>query len=234
MGKFFNFFFSLLYSKMVSSAPAQRGNKSSAAAVRRKQVMRFLSSCQEVEIHEFFAMAFAVLKLNFHTEISGSDLVKIVTDQSLERIVHPRKLQSCINLANVVLEYLGGHLTVELQKYLLMVILSISATVSRLLSNRFIWLIFCWSQFLCFFFCVSFREDILSGFIPMLKKLRGVCTATLITYFDKFSKYPWSEDEIHAVFSVAVWPIVDKLPVEGIHSPTPLLKLFSTWSEHPR
>lgn len=68
----------------------------------------------------------------------------------------------------------------------------------------------------------------------MLKKLRGVCMTTLIAYFNKFSKYPWSEDEIAAVFLVAVWPMADKLSLEGIHSPTPLLKLFSTWSEHPR
>lgn len=60
---------------MVSSAPTQRGNKSSAAAVRRKQVMRFLSACQQSEIQEFFVMAFAVLKLNFQGLFSNFYIV---------------------------------------------------------------------------------------------------------------------------------------------------------------
>lgn len=42
--------------------------------------------------------------------------------------------------------------------------------------------------------------------------------------------------EIYIVFclQVFVWPYLSKLPVEGIHSPTSLLKLFTIWSQVPR
>jgi len=74
----------------------------------------------------------------------------------------------------------------------------------------------------------------MSGFLPSLKKLRSVCMTTLTAFFDKFSKFPWTEDEVAAWFKVLVWPLTEKLSIEGIHSPTPLLRLFSIWSQHPR
>jgi len=49
---------------MVNSAPVHRGNKSSAAALRRKHVMRLLAGCQHQELQQFLNMAFKIFDID--------------------------------------------------------------------------------------------------------------------------------------------------------------------------
>lgn len=84
------------------------------------------------------------------------------------------------------------------------------------------------------FFMVLCRDDIHVGFLNALRLLRTSCMEVLTQFFQRFEAYPWSTNEIDTVLQVFVWPVVDRLPVEGVHSPTALMKLFLIWSQHPR
>nr|CAD7588809.1 unnamed protein product [Timema genevievae] len=68
----------------------------------------------------------------------------------------------------------------------------------------------------------------------LVRVLLTSCLEAFTYFFNQFESYPWSIGEIDAVFRVMVFPYLEKLPIEGIHSPTALLKLFSAWSKQPR
>ena len=89
-------------------------------------------------------------------------------------------------------------------------------------------------SFIFVFFCVTGRDEIHVGFLNALRTLRTSCIEVLTQFFDRFEAYPWRVSEIDTVLRVFVHPIVDRLPHEGIHSPTALMKLFTVWSQHPR
>ncbi|XP_062545125.1 small subunit processome component 20 homolog [Armigeres subalbatus] len=67
-----------------------------------------------------------------------------------------------------------------------------------------------------------------------VKQLKSQALINLVEFFDHFDNYPWTSKEIDTVFAIYVQPQLVKLETECIHSPTPLLKLFITWSKNPR
>lgn len=67
-----------------------------------------------------------------------------------------------------------------------------------------------------------------------VKQLKSQALISLVDFFDHFDKYDWTKEEIEAVFIIYIQPQLEKLKMECIHSPTPLLKLFITWSKNPR
>nr|CAD7268218.1 unnamed protein product [Timema shepardi] len=69
---------------------------------------------------------------------------------------------------------------------------------------------------------------------PVSPCFRTSCLEAFTYFFNQFESYPWSTGEIDALFRVMVFPYLEKLPIEGIHSPTALLKLFSALSKQPR
>nr|XP_029728237.1 small subunit processome component 20 homolog isoform X2 [Aedes albopictus] len=68
----------------------------------------------------------------------------------------------------------------------------------------------------------------------MVKQLKSQALMNTVEFFDHFDSYSWTPEEIEAVFAIYVRPQLEKLETECIHSPTPLLKLFITWSKNPR
>lgn len=67
-----------------------------------------------------------------------------------------------------------------------------------------------------------------------VKELKSQALISLVDFFDSYDIYKWTNEEIDTVFIVYVQPQLEKLEKECIHSPTPLLKLFLTWSKNPR
>ncbi|XP_053694515.1 small subunit processome component 20 homolog [Sabethes cyaneus] len=68
----------------------------------------------------------------------------------------------------------------------------------------------------------------------LVKHLKSQATLNLVNFFSHYNNYEWSAEEIEAVFLIYVWPNLNKLDSDSIHSPTPLLKLFSAWSTNLR
>lgn len=131
----------------------------------------------------------------------------------LEHIIPPKRLQSSLNLLSVILDKFGRLMGQRLLPYLLKILFCISAIVQDVLACR---------------------DMIHPGCLPILLTLRNSCQGIAARFFEHFDNYAWSEAEVDIIFQTLVWPWLEKLPVEGIHSPTALLKLFLVWSKHPR
>ncbi|PSN56059.1 hypothetical protein C0J52_11812, partial [Blattella germanica] len=180
--------------------------------VRRSLVLRFLAGCHESELLIFLEMAFRV-----YADLVQDDpkaMVDSIIDKlDLEHIVPPRRLQSSLNLLSIIMERFGRLMGEKMLSYVLRVLLCISSIVQGTLMQR----------------------DVLHpGYLPILLTLRNTCQEIAARFFEHMDTYPWSEVELDVVFRMLVWPWLDKLPVEGIHSPTSLLKLFLVWSRNAR
>jgi U3 small nucleolar RNA-associated protein 20 len=131
----------------------------------------------------------------------------------LEHIIPPKRLQSSANLLIIILDKFGRLMGQRLLPYLLKVLFCISAIVQGALACR---------------------HEVHPGYLRTLLALRNSCQGIAAHFFEHFDNYAWSEVEVDVIFQILVWPWLEKLPVDGIHSPTALLKLFLVWSKHPR
>lgn len=201
----------LVYSKMTAKAGMRTGGKA-GPGVRRSLVLRFLAGCHEDEMLIFMKMAF-----KFFDKYMQDDLPVMVesiqTGIDLEKVVPPRRLQSAVNLLSVVLDKFGGLMGNRLLSLILQLLTCVGATVNGIFKQR---------------------DNIHVGYLKSLRALRISCLDVLTRFFDRFEAYPWTASEIDVIMQVFITPIVSYLPVEGIHSPTAILKLFLVWSQHPR
>lgn len=149
--------------------------------------------------------------------VQNDDLAKMVGEISenvdLEKFIPPGRLQSSINLLSVVLENFGGLASADLHRRLLKILLAIGALIKGALEKS---------------------SEVYVGYLNPLKDLRTSLIKVLNHFFAHFENYAWESTEIDAVFDVFIWPYLDRLSVEGIHSPTALLKLFAQWGSLPR
>lgn len=198
----------ILYSKMTTKVGTQKGGNQ----LRKSLVMRFIAGCHDDEVFVFAKMAFK-LYTNFIQEDLIEMFNKTKDDINLESVLHPKKLQSSINFIEVIREQFGGLMTTKLLRYILNIILGIGGLSVAILSKS---------------------EQISHGYQTMFKNLRNSCLVNLTKFFDHFDSYPWNENEIDTVFKIFVWPLLEKLPSDSIHSPTSLLKLLIQWSSNPR
>lgn len=196
----------ILYSKMV--AKVQKGG----GQARKALVMRFLGSCQEVEVLQLLKMAFAVYEPNLRDD--PLELVQGISKTlRLEAILSPKKLQSSLNLVEIIREQFGGLMGPGFLKYLLSILYSVGAMVEGVLARS---------------------EEIHSGHMKLFKNLRALCLQNLANFFNHFDTYPWEERQVDTMWTLFVTPTLSKLPQDGIHSATPLLKLLTVFSKNPR
>ena len=137
----------------------------------------------------------------------------ILNNINLENVIPPKRLQSAVNLLAVIIEQFGGKMTEKLLPHLLALLICIMAHVTGILARS---------------------TEVHSGYLTSLRSVRNSCMNVVARFFHHFENYDWSSNEIDALFEVAVFPWLNKLPIEGIHSPTPLLKILAAWSYNPR
>lgn len=199
----------IVYGKMTTKLGAD--NKS-GGQVRRSLAMRYLAGCNENELKMFIEMAFSHHKQ--YMAMEPKDIYeKIVNNLDLKSIISPGKLHSVLNLFEVVREYFGGYMKDKLLSELFKIFYAVCSTVAAVLAQ-------------------SDRVHI--GYIKIMKNLRTLSINILRNLFDQFDKYQWSKEELFLVFETLLLPLIPKLHIEGINSPTPLLRLFNTWCQNPR
>uniref|UniRef100_A0A182PRF2 Uncharacterized protein n=1 Tax=Anopheles epiroticus TaxID=199890 RepID=A0A182PRF2_9DIPT len=67
------------------------------------------------------------------------------------------------------------------------------------------------------------------------KKYKNQALLALVDIFDQYdASYQWTDEELDAIMHVHVWPQLENLPNDSIHTPTPLLKLLLAWSQSDR
>lgn len=196
----------ILYSKM--TAKVQKGG----GQARKALVMRFLGACSETEVLQLLRMAFAVyepwLRSDCVAQVDG-----ILTELRMESVLSPKKLQSSLNLIEIIREQFGGLMGAGFLQYLLQVVFAVGAVVEGVLRRA---------------------DEVNASHGKLFKHLRAVCQQTIGNFCTHIDTYPWSEPEVDALFRLFVQPQLARLPLEGIHAATPLLKLFTVFSKNPR
>ncbi|XP_076242844.1 small subunit processome component 20 homolog [Calliopsis andreniformis] len=207
----------IVYAKMVSKMGMRTGGKG-GGLVRRKMILRFLAGTQENEMIVFAKMAFKPFKKYISLEMEEKVDLKqlthnIINTVDLNNVIPPKRLQSAVNLLSILIEQFGSKMEQKLLPYLLGLVLCILAEITGILQRS---------------------DNVHSGYLTSIKNVRSSCILILARFFGHFENYQWTEHEIDGLFNVAVYPWLEKLPSEGIHSPTPLLKLFIAWSQNSR
>lgn len=201
----------IVHSKMMAKTGLRTGGKASGQ-LRRSLVLRFLAGCHEDEMIKFIHMSF-----KYYAEFVQDDVEimveYIVKNINLEKYTPPKRLQSTLNLLLVILEQFGRLMGNELLGYLLKILLIVGSSVLGAFEQKSL---------------------VHAGYLSSLRNIRTMCQTIVGRFFNRFEKYPWSDKELNAVFNVFIWPWLEKFTMEGIHSPTALLKLFHQWAMNPR
>ncbi|XP_044750615.1 small subunit processome component 20 homolog [Coccinella septempunctata] len=197
----------IVYSKMNAKIGMRTGGKS-AGQHRRTLVLRFLGGCHEREKLIFIRMIF-----KFFDRYLTEDLNDLTENVDLEHFIPPKRLQSSMNMLNVILEQFGDSLACELLDNLLHYIFVIGSFIKG-----------------------AFKQisNVHIGYQSALRILRTGATKLVCSFFQKFQQYGWNSKQIDNIFDIFIWPYLDKLNTEGIHSPTALLKLFVLWGSDPK
>ncbi|XP_076304449.1 small subunit processome component 20 homolog isoform X2 [Tachypleus tridentatus] len=197
----------ILYGKMLYKTGGNTGGKS----IRRGIILRFLAGCNESELKIFLMLAFSPFKHVF--DKNPLEIVKNMRRElDLSAVVPVRRQLSIMNTLGTMLKHFGC-LSVNLLPQLFRVLLSVATYAVTLLERR---------------------EEICPHFINMLKNLRTMAFNKIIQFFKAYDTYPFSSEEIDAVFESVIWPVLPRLKYEGLNYPPLILRLFSAWSEDPR
>ncbi|XP_063423263.1 small subunit processome component 20 homolog isoform X1 [Mytilus trossulus] len=200
----------ILYGKMLSKTGKDSSGKSKSN-FRRTIVFRFIMGCQSKEICVFLDMVFS----SFQSYVSEDPLnlvQNIIADLDLSSVTPMRKMSGCLHSVELVISKLSHRMEDYLDS-LLKILLGVLSTSMT---------------------CLERRDDMSPTVVSLLKNIRNMGISTITQFFEEFINYKFTEREIEAVFTVAVWPQLSKLTYEGIHQPTPLMKLFNLWSQHSR
>ncbi|XP_067207673.1 small subunit processome component 20 homolog isoform X2 [Linepithema humile] len=207
----------IIYAKMMTKTGVRTGGKASGYT-RRKIILRFLSGTQEKEMIVFIKMAFRSFKSYTLLETDEAFnlqqyIENIINTIDLNNVVPPKRMQSTVNLLAIIIEQFGGKMSTELLPRLLRILICILAEVTGILQRS---------------------EEVYSGYLPVIKNVKTSCINMLARFFTHFEDYNWQQHEMNALYHVAIFPWLHKLPMEGIHSPTALLKLFMAWGQNSR
>ncbi|XP_034830550.1 small subunit processome component 20 homolog [Maniola hyperantus] len=199
----------VLYGKMTSKLGA---DKKGGGQARRSLVMRYLSGCNENEQKMFIQMAFSYVQ-DFMAMEPKELYTEIFNNVNLKSVTSAGKLHSILNLFDVVREYFGGYMGAELLSQFFKIFYAVCCNLASVLVQI---------------------EKVHVGYVKAIKNIRVLAINILAKLFDHFEKYEWSKDELFVIFQTLIFPLVTRLHIEGIHSPTALLKLFNIWCQNPR
>uniref|UniRef100_A0A8C5PLM5 UTP20 small subunit processome component n=1 Tax=Leptobrachium leishanense TaxID=445787 RepID=A0A8C5PLM5_9ANUR len=200
----------ILYGRMRSKTGSKTQGKS-AAGTRQSIVLRFLAGSQPEELRMFLDLLFEPVKYLKEGKCLSS-VLQSIGGLDLSRTLPLGRQHGLFNSLEVVLKNLGNLISPYLPE-ILQIILCITATVSHALQQR---------------------EKIQLKFINPLKNLRRLGLKRVVEFFTDFETYPFSPEEIDAVFHAAIWPQINRLAAESQYSPSLVLKLIHVWSKNPR
>lgn len=199
----------IMFAKMTAKTGLRTGGRA-AGQQRRNIILRFLAGCDEKEMKIFIDKAFGMYSAFLKETIVVEEISKQV---DLQKFILPKRLLSSLHLLTLIFEHFGGLMNESLQRYLLNVLLVIGSHLKGAYEQS---------------------SEVHVGYLPALRMARTVCLKVLTRFFNLFDDYKWSSCELNAIFEAFIWPYLDKLSFEGIHSPTALLKLFVQWGSVPK
>ncbi|KAH9508651.1 U3 snoRNP protein [Bulinus truncatus] len=200
----------ILYGKM----HAKTGNETAGKGrgnIRRSIVFGFLCGCKPVELKYFLELLFQPC-MHFVTSNPVQMVTEVLNNVDLNKMIPLKKLKGILHTVCTVSQKIG-HRIKDFTHPLLHILLGISATLNAALEQR---------------------PVIKPGAVKFLKNLRHIVLTRIIQFFENFEDLDFTVEEIDATFLSVVWPQSEKLVFEGVHHPTPLLKLFTCWSRSVR
>ncbi|XP_069829345.1 small subunit processome component 20 homolog [Dendropsophus ebraccatus] len=200
----------ILYGRMRSKTGSKTQGKS-AAGTRMSIVLRFLAGSQSEEIRMFLDLLYEPVR---HLK-EGSCLALVqqsVEQVDLSNVIPLGRQHSLFNSLESVLKNLG-HLISPYLPEMLQILLCMTATISHILEQK---------------------EKIQLRCINPLKNLRRLGMKRIVEFFTDFETYPFSAEEIDAVFYAVIWPQICRLALESQHYPSFALRLIHIWSQSSR
>ncbi|XP_021355382.1 small subunit processome component 20 homolog [Mizuhopecten yessoensis] len=200
----------ILYGKMLTKTGKETAGRSHSN-LRQSIVLRFLNGCSMGEVVNFLDMVFMPFK-HFITDDPQQMALEVMRTTDPSEVIPLRKITGTLYSINTFYKKLG-HLLDDYLPSLIKILVGLMATCVA---------------------CLEHRDNITPFSLSMLKTLRQMATTRFIELFENYDGYKPSPVEIDAVFTVIVWPQLEKLPFEGVYHPTTLLKILATWSRSPR
>ncbi|GFN80708.1 small subunit processome component 20 homolog, partial [Plakobranchus ocellatus] len=200
----------ILYGKMHGKTGNNTAGKANSN-IRRTIVFGFLSGCQPHELRCFLDLLFQPC-LKFVTD----DPVKMVSETKatldLSKMIPLKRMKGILNTLQTVSRR-WGHRLGEFSHCVLHMLIGLASMLDVTLAQRHL---------------------VVPGTIRMLKSLRHTAINRITQFFEAFDHLDYTAGELEAIFQAVVWPQAEKLVYEGVHHPTPLLKLLLFWSQHSR
>ncbi|KAM4748821.1 small subunit processome component 20 homolog [Rhinophrynus dorsalis] len=200
----------ILYGRMRSKTGSKTQGKA-ASGTRMSIVLRFLAGSLPEEIRVFLDLLYEPVRHMKDGHCLAS-VLKAVEGLDLSKVLPLGRQHSLLSSLEVVLKNLG-HLISPYLPEVLRILLCMTAAVSHVLEQR---------------------EKIQLRFINPLKNLRRLGIKRIVEFFTDFETYPFSAEEIDAVFHAVIWPQISRLAAESQYSPTVVLQLIHVWSKNTR
>lgn len=198
----------ILYVKM-NTKPSVKTKGKGKSFSRQSIILNFLSGCTADELKFFLDLNFQSFKRYLHEDIDVLAAKTLANRALVHSIGH---LTRSIKLLELIFKKLA-HQIENLLPWLLKLFVYQSLTILSALENRY-----------------KVKRSLAKSF----KTLQKLCLEIITQFFISFENYPFSSEEIDAIFTAFVWPKISRLTCEGSVWLKQLLKLFSVWSENPR
>ncbi|XP_037815969.1 small subunit processome component 20 homolog [Lucilia sericata] len=201
----------LLYGKMIT-----KGSQKGLSPQQRKSIiLRFLAQCSLEEIEWFLQMAFGLYGEFCQDSTDILAIPSLVQKQfNMQQVWSPKKLQSVVNLLELIRKEFGGIMQQKFHYYMLKLLVFIGCVCNEVF---------------------SLDSSLIHPKMPLVfRNLKHNCLQSVYNFFEHIEDFEWSEDLIKCLSEVFIYPSLEKLPVESIHSPTVLLKLLLLWGEKPK
>ena len=203
----------ILFGKMKSGRDISRRKHGEAV---KTSILAFIASSQQDEVRIFFDLIFEPFE-QYLSDLQQQNVDDIETNVqtimsavNVAEVIPLRRLNNLLSTVRLILQKCGILVGAYLS-HLFRMLVYVAAYSSALLQKR---------------------ADISPRHIGSLKSVRHLAQSQIVEFFSRFDKYSFSANEIEAVFLAVVWPQLEKLPSEGVYSPTLLLKLFTCWSSN--
>lgn len=190
------------------------GQRQMSAQQRKTLILRFLGQLEEDEIINFLDMAFGRFA-EYTSQPVSKILAHVQTQFTPTTVIAARQLQRIVNLLELMRKEFAGRLSTAFQTYVLKLLLLAGGVAQQVIN------------------CTGISN---TKMVTAYKNVRHGALQTLVNYFGQLLDMSelWQVEELQAICDVFVWPGLERLAQDSIHTPTPLLKLLLLWGGEPQ
>ncbi|XP_014095397.2 small subunit processome component 20 homolog [Bactrocera oleae] len=204
----------ILYGKMITKGT----QRALSAQARKSLILRFLGQCTTEEILWFLEMAFGKYAKYTEAALPLEQIPALVlADFDIHAAWSPKKLQSIVNLLELIRKEFGGLMKRDFHIYMLKLLTFVGCACNAIL---------------------LLPADQLALIHPKMsvvyKNVRNAALLSLVNFFAHIDEFEWEPLQVRCLTEVYIWPVIEKLPQDAIHTPTPLLRLLLQWGEKPQ